>query len=327
MPILALLLAAQDAPHRVPVKTFGDWTVACDNVRRCEMTSLIPEASEQEDAGYDGAMSVSRDAGPAGGYVVEFDHYGEYQGIVTLAIDGVALASGRLDGATLRVPAAAVPRVLAAMANGKEADLLGSSGKRIARASLSGSSAALRFIDAEQGRAGTVTAAVAKGPRPAGAVPAASALPRIAGLLPSGKAAAVSERLRAELEKQGDCEGMYEGMERPPVESYALGGGKTLVLLPCGAGAYNFSSVAFILSGGKASRAEFDVGDGMLVNAGYEKGVLSSYAKGRGIGDCGNSESYVWDGRRFRMIESRQMDVCRGSMNWLATFRAEPVLR
>ena len=64
--ILSLLLfAAADAAVPKPgvVKTFGDWAVACDNVRRCEMTSLIPEeqASDGSDSG--GYVSATREAG------------------------------------------------------------------------------------------------------------------------------------------------------------------------------------------------------------------------------------------------------------------------
>ncbi|MFY0010917.1 DUF1176 domain-containing protein, partial [Acinetobacter baumannii] len=47
----------------------------------------------------------------------------------------------------------------------------------------------------------------------------------------------------------------------------------------------------------------------------------------RGVGDCGLGARYVWDGTRFRLIEMRMMDECRGSTNWLTVWRAEPVFR
>ena len=49
MLILAMLALAQAAPQQGPMKTFGDWVVACDNVKRCEMTSLQPEGGEALD--------------------------------------------------------------------------------------------------------------------------------------------------------------------------------------------------------------------------------------------------------------------------------------
>jgi len=214
------------------------------------------------------------------------------------------------------------------MVNGKEAALLDPAGKPVARISLKGSSAALRYIDAKQGRAGTVTAAVARGAKPAGVVPAEPAPVQVVAVRPSGAPATISKAMRAGMEAQFECRDWYDPAEKAPeIETFALGGGRTLALLPCGSGAYNFNSVAFIVAGGKAVPADFGSSDNMLTNAGFEKGVLSSRAKGRGIGDCGNSESYVWDGKAFQLIEARQMDACRGSTNWLTTYRATPVFR
>lgn len=340
MLVLALLAAVQAAPDPGPIKTFGDWAVACDNIRRCEMTALIPEAmASGEDSGFDASISVMRDAGPAGGFTIEAGLAEEVRGTLTLRVDGTMIARASAARLTVRFTGADAARAVAAMANGSAIELVDPSGKRVARASLAGSSAALRFIDAEQGRAGTVTAAVAKGAKPAGAVPVAAPLPQVAGLRPSGTAATVSRAMRTSMEKAAGCEGMYDGIEGgpPEVETFALGGGKTLALVPCGAGAYNFSTGPFIIASGKAEPAEFDYAaggmggsdDATLVNAAWDadQATLSTFAKGRGIGDCGSSEAYVWDGRRFRLVEARLMPECRGSGNWLAIWRARPVLR
>ncbi|MFS2108501.1 DUF1176 domain-containing protein [Sphingomonas sp. Sphisp140] len=330
MLLLAFLLAAQAAQDD-PEKLYGDWAVACDNLHRCEMTSLLPgdQAIPEEGSDYDATMSVIREAGPAGGFTVEVWPADKPSGKATLRIDDVAIASAPAGDEGVTFKGADAARIAAAMPNGKALALVGGDGKVAARISLAGSSASLRHIDADQGRAGTVTALVARGARPAGAVPAAKAAERIVALRPSGAAIAVSRAMRLTLEKQSDCDGLYDGAESvPEVETHALGGGKTLALLPCGAGAYNYSTVAFVIAGGKAVRAVFDDGnDGMLVNAGFDKGELSTYAKGRGIGDCGDSASYVWDGTRFRLTRARSMSECRGSTNWLTTYRATPVFR
>ncbi|MDG2534553.1 DUF1176 domain-containing protein [Sphingomonas sp. HITSZ_GF] len=328
--MLALLLAAPAAQDD-PEKTYGDWVVACDNLNGCEMTSLQPgeQPVPEDDSAWDASMSVTRAAGPAGGFTVEVWAAAAPSGKVTLRIDDAAIAAAAAGGESVTFTGADAARIVAAMPNGKALTLVDGSGKVAARISLAGSSASLRHIDANQGRAGTVTAIVAKGSKPASAVPAAKAPAQIAALRPSGTPATVSKAMRAGMERQSECDGLYDGAESvPEVESFALGGGKTLALLPCGAGAYNFSSVAFVLAGSKAVRAVFDDGnDGMLVNAGFDKGVLSSYNKGRGIGDCGGSQTYVWDGTRFRLTEARVMGECRGSTNWLATYRATPVFR
>jgi hypothetical protein len=330
MLLLALLLAAP-APQDDPEKLYGDWVVACDNLHGCEMTSLYPgeQAVPEEDSAFDASMSVIRDAGPEGDFTIEVSATRKLGGKATLRIDDAAIATVAAREESAVFTGADAARIAAALPNGKALALVDGDGKVAARISLAGSSAALRHIDANQGRAGTVTAVVARGSKPASAVPAAPAPDRIAALRPSGTAAAVSKAMRAAMEKQSDCDGLYDGAEPvPEVETFALGGGKTLALLPCGAGAYNYSSVAFIVAGGKAVRAVFDDGnDGMLVNAGSGNGVLSTYNKGRGVGDCGESQTYVWDGTRFRLTEARSMSECRGSTNWLTTFRATPVFR
>src|SRR3546814_5192376 len=70
-------------------------------------------------------------------------------------------------------------------------------------------------------------------------------------------------------------------------EAYPLGGGATLVLVPCGRGAYNRSSALFVLKDGKAVPATIDAASGFtesgepaaipqVVNAGFTDGVLKS---------------------------------------------------
>ena len=189
-------------------------------------------------------------------------------------------------------------------------------------------------MDAQQGRAGGVTAAVAKGPKPASAVPAAAPLPRIQAIAPSGPAAKVTPALIKAMRTISQCDAEDSGSSEP-ITGDAIGGGATLVLLPCGAGAYNFSSVPFIVTAGKPSIARFNSSPGFeqgegfptLVNAGWDAktGRLASYAKGRGLGDCGSSETYVWDGALFRLVAATQMPECRGSVNWLTVWRAVPV--
>jgi hypothetical protein len=70
-----------------------------------------------------------------------------------------------------------------------------------------------------------------------------------------------------------------------------------------------------------------DAGHPVLVNASWspESSSLESYAKGRGIGDCGSSESYVWDGVRFRLVEASAMGECRGAWHWITTWSAKVV--
>ena len=112
---------------------------------------------------------------------------------------------------------------------------------------------------------------------------------------------------------------------------------RALILVSCGSGAYNFSSAAYVgeWSEGQSWQfkpAEFDIAPGwsgegrmpLLVNADWdaENQTLGSYAKGRGLGDCGNAERYIWDGDIFRLIEASGMTECRGGYEWITTWRA-----
>jgi hypothetical protein len=62
----------------------------------------------------------------------------------------------------------------------------------------------------------------------------------------------------------------------------------------------------------------------MLVNAGWDtkQGLLTSFAKGRGLGDCGVGDDYAWDGSRFRLVRQIAMGECRGSTDYITTWRA-----
>lgn len=331
MLILAALALAQAAPQQGPMKTFGDWVVACDNVKRCEMASLQPEGGDW--SGWQ--MAVAREAGPAGGWAVELMGDDAPAGL-TVHVEGAPASSAAAVWRGTNFVGGDSLRLVEALANGKAVVVRTRAGKELGRISLSGSSASLRFIDAEQGRAGTVSAAVAKGAKPASAVPAALRLPVIASIRASGTPAVLSSALLRQLWTRSDCAENYEGAARPDVERHALGGGATLALVPCGAGAYNYSTIAYVVRGGKAQLAAFDSPPGwtadspvMLVNATFDArtGELGSYAKGRGIGDCGSAETYVWDGARFRLTEARAMGECRGSSNWLTVWRARAVAK
>ncbi|ATY33246.1 DUF1176 domain-containing protein [Sphingomonas psychrotolerans] len=329
---LALLLLAADPAVGVS-QTYGDWAVACDNLKICEMTSLI---GDDGDWPADGplAASISRAPGPQGGFEIVVDS-ARATGSLTLAIDGKPVAQAVPREGAVRFRGADAARIVAVLIDGTNLTL--ANGKAvIAKVSLKGSSAALRFIDTGQGRAGTVTAAAAKGTKPATAVPAAPTVPRVPALRASGAPATVSAALRQQMEKRSGCdESATESDAADKVQTFALGGGATLALLPCGSGAYNINSAPFVLRGGKAAVADIDYsGDGsgeapMLTNAWWDAktSMLSTHAKGRGIGDCGESANYVWDGKGFVLIELRSMGECRGSINWLRTWKAEPVYR
>jgi hypothetical protein len=41
--------------------------------------------------------------------------------------------------------------------------------------------------------------------------------------------------------------------------------------------------------------------------------TLTSFAKARGLGDCGSNQTWVWDGQAFQLLSETDMPQCRGA--------------
>ncbi|KTT68823.1 DUF1176 domain-containing protein [Sphingomonas endophytica] len=325
--------AAPGDDHAVPKpgdqKTFGDWTVACDNIKRCAMASLGPDGGDFPRV----LMQIARTAGPAGGFEIS---------LVAPMDDTPVPAALLVDGRRFRVTGkslagAAAAELAATIADATTLEIRDARDTRLATLSLKGASAALRYIDAEQGRAGTVTAAVAHGDRPAEAVPAAARAPRVAAIAVAGPADMPVAAVLTEMRRTARCDQPLPDIE---ARAYRLADGATLVLLPCSTGAYNEIDAVFVLRDGTATPATADAPAGFdatgadsetpvvsVVNGNVDGDVLTSYAKGRGLGDCGVMQDFVWDGTRLRLVEQRAMGECRGNPDYLRVWRAAVVRR
>jgi hypothetical protein len=325
-------LAADPQPRPGEVRTFGDWAVGCDNGRACQANALAPDGhiGEAEDL----MLVITRAAAPDAPAQLRFALEKE-AGPLTLRVDGkpAARLTPGPDGYALPIGRATVSM----LANGSRASVTDGAGKARASTSLKGLAAAFLYMDQQGGRAGTTAALRATGSRrPAPPPP----LPRIAR--PSAGTAAPRTLTVAQATKligpdAATCDYASGGVEP---EAHRLDAGHSLVLVnhPCGNGAYNGFSDAYVVDeAGRVSRARFDADPGMgpaeaepeVVNAGWEAATrrLTSYAKGRGLGDCGSSQSFAWDGTRFRLVEQRLMGECRGSVDWIPVWRAEVVAR
>lgn len=334
MSLFLLLLAAAAAPQPAELKTFTDWTVGCDNGRACHAVGLMPESWPEDGL----TMSVRR--GPEAGArpMIAFEA-AEETGAVMVAADGTLLPL-RLavdkDG-MMAVAAADAPALVAAMRRAGQFELRKADGTPVGRVSLKGASAALLYIDAQQRRAGTVTALVRPGP--ATAVPPPPALPKVVAPAGSSRKVVLRDNQIAALRKRFGC--TIDEVGGPDEEEVHALGRDTFVLLACGSGAYNVSHVPIVvpLKGGVAAArtAAFDSserwwqdeGKPVLINAGFDPatGILSSFAKARGLGDCGTGRDYVWDGARFRLTSQIEMGECRGSRDYISTWRAAVVRR
>jgi hypothetical protein len=313
--------AATQRPGQVRI--FGNWAVGCDNIALCTMTTLGPESGAGPP---ELIVTLLRQPGGEGQVDLSFQAPGDDKPITpaALAIDGrVARLDARSGPAALRIATA--------MARGATLDVRAATPARI---SLNGASAALRWIDEQQGRVGTVTAIVARGTRPPSNVLPIGNPPTVRAVVPAGRPVSPTARQLAAMNRFAACE-MPDGVDASPT-LVALGAGRTLVILPCSAGAYNVIAALFVLDTKGFAPAEVDsLSDGAeavpdspaptLINAEWRQGELTSYAKGRGLGDCGVREVLVWDGSRLRLTEQSVMPECRGNPHFLPTWRAQVV--
>jgi hypothetical protein len=306
------------------LKTFRDWTVGCDNVGDCKAVALAPEDAVREWPVF--MMSVKRDAGARGAIRVTFSGQEDAVPPITVIVDGRTVARGG-DASGFAGEAAAK---LIAASTDADTVTIDAGGKR-ATHSLAGLAAALRYMDAEQDRAGTTGALVAKGDRPDTSVAKPGSLVR--AITPGGSAAKLTDAAAAHLRKGADCSIAEFRDTLPDPETHALGGGRTLVLLPCEMGAYNLIAALYVIGpDGKPVSARIDAPSGIMgedhkgvptvVNGAFENGVLDTFAKGRGLGDCGVNQRFAWDGKQFRLIEQREMGECRGSIDYIRTWQA-----
>lgn len=327
--LLALLLLV--APQPGELRNFHDWTAGCDNGRACQVVALLPED------GPEGATLAVR-RGPEADAVPVIWATLRVEGSpspAALVIDGRAFPL-RLDAANEELRVADAGEAARRLGQATRVELLvEEGGRRVVPVSAKGSAAALLYMDERQGRLGTTGALVRRGP--ATRVPSPPPLPVIAtpSASPARPRALPAAQLRRLLGKETTtCE--YAQPFDP--ENVRLDARTSLVLAghPCGNGAYNNFSTAFLIDErGRARRAAFDAPGGMgdvggaLVNAGWDASQrrLTTYAKGRGLGDCGVAQAFAWDGTRFRLAEQSEMSECRGSTDYVTTWRARVVAR
>ncbi|MDP3406902.1 DUF1176 domain-containing protein [Bosea sp. (in: a-proteobacteria)] len=336
--MLGLTVSAQ--AQMGEMKTFRDWIAGCDNTRNCTALSL-PRETDDEVA----FLRLDRAAGPDSAPTLalklrtqklkpRFD--------IELVLDGAAFpATGRrlpatsINGEVAEIviaPAEAEALIAAAR---KATVLTARVDARSFTISLAGSVASMLWIDERQGRLNTPTALIRKGT--AGTAPSAPALPVIASKPASGQAlasiqaAALVKAMRTELNRRepNSCEEISDGSDG----AFPLDDSTRLVVVACSRGAYNVNSQFWLVTGrdvAKAKPAAFE-GSGNspaneLVNADFdpETGQVSFYAKGRGIGDCGASGSYGWNGTRFVMLGFIAMSECRliPGDDWITLFRS-----
>ena len=327
---LALLPAAAPLPPVPVYREFGRWLVACDNTRACVAR------------GFDEGTRAELDLVRAAGNVPAR--------LVFSAETALVAADMRMDGKKMSFPAPAwstkdealsthAPEAVAAfVAKARDGHVVTldanvSAGAEARTVPLDGFSAALLLVDAVQGRPGTPTALIApKGsaaPPPAPPVPAA---PR--WVAPPALTQTEVPRLEQQARHLpspafGTCD------VKDPPSVYPLDASHALAIRPCYLAAYQGSSVVGVLprAGGPTAPVTLalpglpkDATDGPdMVDPEFDpaSGTLSSVSKGRGLADCGSSETWVWNAGAFRMKALEYQGMCGGTDpgDWPPLFR------
>jgi hypothetical protein len=315
------------------IKYFGDWVVGCDNRWDCTAIGLAPEAAPAP-----AYLKITRAAGAESGpdvSVAILDDAGEGGTIELSLTGGEALPVTELDaepGEASIVSAALGPvdhvAFIDALLPAEALDV--SLGGTSVPVSLTGISAALRYMDAMQERAGPSGALVARGERPADTIP------------PTPPAVTVDAMSLSEISEPGERpEGLPESDEYCPEAAgdYVLEAedGTRLWGVCSSAGAYNISYDFSIVRDGEATPADFGPqGQGMSPDSDQRSTLVNpqlwddgrsfgTFARGRGIGDCGSIARFALTADGPALVEQSVMGECRGvsAEDWPVLYRAE----
>jgi hypothetical protein len=311
------------------LRIFDDWAVACDNRLSCTAVSLNPEGVEQPNRLL---VFIRRAGGPEGPTELRALFADQVRGRVEFMVDGQQRARQNASGDEVDVKGDTALTLVRALGSSFSFELRDRRRNGLGSPSLQGLPAALRYMDEQQGRIGSTGALAAIGDGPADMarpLPASPVLPAEIPVLAAEATTELTAEDQAAARRLAQCEQGLESIH--PMEMHVLDREHMLLILPCDAGAYNVTAVPLLATGEpgalKMRLAPFDhqpgfTGDAdappLVVNARWNpaRGELSSFAKGRGLGDCGTAETYRWDGTRFRLTEARSMPVCRGAWEW-----------
>lgn len=357
---MAFALAAAAASLVGETRSFRDWIVGCDNLGNCHATSLEPRSTPDEDAAGNEpiadnliGMAIMRTAGPHDRPRIRFlscylcgpdaPEPGEVSRLAVEDASGTTVLRMRLkpsDTALLDAPDGLPVRhdapLIDALGKGLRLTLHDRSGKELAAISLRGMSDALFFMDKEQHRQRNITALIDRGGRAAYLVPPRPPFPALsvppASDLPPGQV--TSERMN-ELQQITACMGSPEVEAEVTYER--LDDDHTMVLMNVACASYNASSWVYVIDEKgavqpadirvMASASPLDLPQLVTAYWTSDDRRLHSFGRGRAFADCGQSQSFAWDGASFLLVEESRMDECRGSIDYITLYRRETVER
>lgn len=328
--------------HADPLqKTFSDWQVTCNNLNFCVARSMTGENGL--------VMTLSRHAGENDRPLLRIDYGSRYSGALpggslkeNLLIDQRRL-NPDLKHWAVEAHHIATSHTISVdefLAQVLDADNLQLTFQPQATLSLHGLKAALLLIDDVQGRVNSQSAWVKRGERLQ--VPPEPAAPKLAP--PPTPAALTADETRDLIDYATwriNTESCSLDPMRREVSVSPLTDDKALLLVSCEMGAYNVIDLAF-----EVTRRQPWTARGLmltlpfappgksekpmeLVNAQFDaaKGELYTWAKGRGLGDCGIASRWRFNGEEFVLAEYAEESSCdlwHSSDDWPTLWVSQP---
>jgi hypothetical protein len=347
MTILLLLASAgSTGPDFGAPKINGDWIAGCDNRGDCSVSNLlVAEDGVSGNADEGVYIKIDRAYDPRKPIAIGLQPVDKIPSSNSqrIRIDGriMPFKLSWRDGQAIIAPQDSI-NFLRQMRSAKQLEVI--EGKKVlASAPVDGLLPLLEYIDKEQYRIGTRGALARPGEKPADfrAIPPLVPQPNIkAPPLSSDPPTKLGRDKWLELLRSDPCSKYVKEGEPasaiadPAVEYVRLDKNMTLALLGGYCGGYNATTRLFLVDNiGNARPASFgphpfkdpDEAEPMLPGAWWdEKGhQLGSFGRARGLGDCGQQVRYVWDGQKFVAVEYSSMPECRGSYNYVVTYRRD----
>jgi Protein of unknown function (DUF1176) len=346
MHLFALALAAGE-PEVGELHLDRDWIVGCDNLRFCHAVSLpVPADGDDRPLG-DGNMTVSitRGGGPLDSPIIQLAVVEDIPGVIMSDIRGVLVDTGDtlLDlsskNGVYNLNADASRRVLRVMKEHNEIALVDAKRKSLARASLKGLMAALSYMDERQYRRDTVSALANPGRKPANyqTVPPMTPPRQVRIAPPTQTPPTMLEPAKiSELRAQDPCLEYHSDTVADEPEYHRLDNNNSLLVLPTTCGGYNpYRQLYVIGNEGTVTKAVISlrksseyIDDIELPDIGWnkERQRLLSFGRGRVLADCGEIQEFAWSEGRFTLTLHSSMTPCRGSRDYITTYRLETVI-
>ena len=319
--------AADSPPLSRDIK---DWNVTCDNVRTCTAVSTRPASAELGELYF--PLRIVRKAGPDDALHISVFSYNDLHGDPLIDYESLRMPlveRKRADFDVTEVPelrsasGADALTFIHALRNAKQLAFSTSDGP--SSASLIGMTGALLLMDEVQGRIGTVTALARPGDAPASDVPPAPPTPTLpAWTAPSSLSAPQTQQLldAAMAASRADWQqDVIEGDE-PTGKVYALTDEQALLIVQTGCSAYNCDYRLYLMPLAHPEQvrpAPFqtiaqlpDLAPGGSVQFDTATGELTSLQLANGMGGCGISTRWRYDGGRFALSHAAQMSACMG---------------